>query len=391
MLGKAITNQSSKGLCILKSMGRIGKKLKMKRYKQSMIDIAQNKAKSKRKTCLESHTVYLPRRLTLESTIQFANKLHEVPESKEYVLDFQLVGRIEPYAMLFLSSEIQRWRSRFPYSTFVIQNHQSKSYAAHMGFFKAFGCDFGKMPGEAMGSSRYLPVSIWNAEELRKGAAENYEAVGEFIEKQAEEMSAVLTQTDSGDLFDTLTYSIREIIRNVVEHSESKQFGFCAQYWPRYGKVELALLDRGVGIKKGLSANPHLVVENDHDSLNYSLMPGISGKAFKGAKRDKHDVWANSGFGLYMTSRLCREGGSFFIASGDTGIYLSENKKRYLNTPFDGTALRLLLNTSRLSGLKSMLGRYTKEAAQFKKEYIDGQNFAASTASKMLSRDFKKS
>lgn len=372
-------------------MGRIGKKLKMKRYKQSLIDIAKNKSKCERKKCLESHTITLPRRLTLESTIQFANELHEVPESKKYVLDFQLVGRIEPYAMLFLSSEIQRWREKFPESTFAVQNHKSKSYAAHMGFFKAFGVDFGNTPGEAMGSSRYLPVSIWAADKLREGAAENYEAVGEFIEKQAEEMSAVLTQTDSGDLFDTLTYSIREIIRNVVEHSESKQFGFCAQYWPTYRRVELALLDRGIGVRQGLCTNPHLVVENDHDALNYALMPGISGKAFKGAKRDKHDVWENSGFGLYMTSRLCREGGSFFIASGDTGIYLSEKKKRYLNTPFNGTALRLLLNTDRLTGLSSMLERYSKEAVQFKKEYIDGQNFAASTASKMLSRDFKKS
>ena len=339
---------------------------------------------------MDRHIVYLPRRLTLESTIQFANELHSVPESKEYVLDFQLAGRIEPFAMLFLSSEIRRWRNRYPNSTFMVQNHESKSYAAHMGFFKAFGCDFGKTPGEAAGSSSYLPVSIWDVEELRKGAADNYEAIGEFIEKKAEEMSAVLTQTDSGYLFDTLTYSIREIIRNVVEHSESKQFGFCAQYWPTYGKVELALLDRGIGIKQGLSTNPHLVVENDHDALNYSMMPGISGKAFKGAKRDKHDVWANSGFGLYMTSRLCREGGSFFIASGDTGIYLSENKKRYLNTPFEGTALQLLLDTGRLSKLSSMLGRYSKEAAQFKKEYMDVQNFGASTASKMLSRDFKK-
>lgn len=371
-------------------MGGVGKKLKMKRFKQSMIDIASNRAKEKRSQCLESHTVYLPRRLTLESTIEFANELHDVPQAKEYILDFQLVGRIEPYAMLFLSSEIQRWRSRHPDTTFAVQNHQSKTYAAHMGFFKAFGCDFGNNPGEAAGSSRYLPVSIWSAEELRKGAADNYEAVGEFIERQAEEMAAVLTQTDSGDLFDVLTYSIREIIRNVVEHSESNQFGFCAQYWPTYGKVELALMDRGIGIKRGLSSNPHLVIENDHDALNYSLMPGISGKAFKGAKRDKHDVWANSGFGLYMTSRLCREGGSFFIASGDTGIYLSESKKRYLNTPFEGTALRLLLNTNRLSALSAMLGRYSKEAAEFKKEYIDGQNFAASTASKMLSRDFKK-
>lgn len=151
--------------------------------------------------------------------------------------------------------------------------------------------------------------------------------------------------------------------------------------------VELAILDRGIGIKSGLSTNPILKINNDHDALNLSLMPGVSGKAYKGARRNRNDVWANSGYGLYMASRLCIEGGSFFIASGDTGLYLSESKKRYLETPFVGTALKLTLRTNRLASLNSMLSRYLEEAYQID---ISGCNeMSASTASTMLSRDFK--
>jgi hypothetical protein len=258
-----------------------------------------------------------------------------------------------------------------------------------MGFFKAFGCDFGKSPGEVTGNSRYLPITIYDVESIKRNAAQNYQAVGAFIESQAEEMARVLTRENSGELYDALTYSIREIIRNVIEHSEADQFGFCAQYWPTYNEVELALLDRGIGIKQALSNNPHLQIENDHAALNLSLMPGISGKAFKGASQSKYDVWANSGFGLYMTSRLCREGGSFFIASGDTGLYLSENKKRYLNTPFQGTALRLLLKTDRISSLSSMLQKYRDEAKQIRATLGTEVNLKASVASTMLTRDFK--
>lgn len=340
---------------------------------------------------LKIHTIELPRRLTLENTIQFSNTLYNLPDAEEYVLDFLNVGRIEPFGLLFLSSEIQRCCSRNPKRKFSVLNHERKTYAAHMGFFKAFNCDFGKTPGEAAGSTRYLPINILSAEKLLEDAAENYEAVGNFIERQASGMAEILTQANSGHLYDTPTYSIREIVRNVVEHSNANQFGFCAQYWPSYQKVELALLDRGIGIRQGLSANPHLKIENDHEALNYSLMPGISGKAFKGSRKDKNDVWASSGYGLYMTSRLCREGGSFFIASGDTGLYLSEKKRRYLDTPFKGVALRLLLDTGRLSSLNEMLSRYAKEAVEFRTEFTERNNLAASTASKMLSRDFKKS
>ena len=200
-------------------------------------------------------------------------------------------------------------------------------------------------------------------------------------------MALILAQSNSGDLFDTLTYSIREIIRNVIEHSKSNQFGFCAQYWQSYSSVQLSILDRGLGIKSGLSTNPNLDISDDHEALNLSLMPGISGKAYKGAKSNPNDVWANSGYGLYMTSRLCREGGSFFIASGNTGLYLSENKKRYLETPFKGTALQLTLNTNRLSSLTSMLSKYRDEAHQF--DQAGNNIMSASKASTLLSRDFK--
>lgn len=331
--------------------------------------------------------VQVPRRLTLESSVQFACELRDLPESEVYVLDFGGVGRIEPFALLFLSSELQRFSSKRKGSHFVAENYEGCTYAGHMGFFKSFGLDFGKSAGEAKGSGTYIPITIYDVEIIKQQAADNYEVVGAFVEKKAEEMASLLTRSDYGDLFDTLTYSIREIVRNVIEHSESNQFGFCAQYWPSYGSVELAILDRGIGIRRGLSSNPYLQINNDHEALNLSLMPGVSGKAYKGVRRNPNDVWANSGYGLYMTSRLCREGGSYFIASGDTGLYLSEKKKRYLETPFDGTAIKLTLNTQRLKSLSEMLARYRDDAAKY--DTTDNHGISASKASTMLTRDFE--
>lgn len=331
--------------------------------------------------------VKVPRRLTLESTVKFACELSNLPNADEYIFDYSDVGRIEPFALLFLSSELQRLRSSHPEIKFSVANFEKCTYAAHMGFFKAFGLDHGKSPGEAKGNQHYIPITIFDSEGIRKTATENFEAVGAFIEAEAEGMSSVLTRSTKGSLFETLAYAIREIIRNVIEHSKSEQFGLCAQYWPTYSTVELAILDRGIGIKAGLANNPILKISGDHEALNLSLMPGISGKAYKGARINRNDIWANSGYGLYMTSRLCREGGSFFIASGNTGLYLSENKKRYLETPFQGTALKLTLNTTRLSNIDSTLSRFRDEAYALDK--TEQKILTASKASVMLSRDFK--
>ena len=326
----------------------------------------------------------VPRRLLLEATIKFAQELLNIPEADEYIFDFSRTGRIEPFALIFLSSELQRFRVNRSSSTHRVRGIESCTYAANMGFFKAFGVDYGKRPGEAKGSNTYIPITIFDAEAFRTGASENFEQVGEFIEKKAQEMSTVLCRVDSGNLFETLTYSIREIIRNVIEHSNTKKFGLCAQYWPTYHLVELSIIDRGIGIKDSLNSNKALEISSDREALNFSLMPGVSSKAVVSKNRKHYDVWANSGFGLYLTSRLCREGGSFFIASGTSGLYLSESKRRYLDTPFQGTALKLTLCTDRISSLYERLEKYRNEADKPVDKYT------ASLASHLLMKDFKQ-
>src|SRR5690606_17278401 len=86
-----------------------------------------------------------------------------------------------------------------------------------------------------------------------------------------------------------------------------------------------------------------------------SLQPATSGKVYKGQKRKPKGEWANSGYGLFMTSNICKRGGGFFMASGELGYYTSENKERFLETPFKGTALNLALDTNRIKDLQTML------------------------------------
>jgi hypothetical protein len=308
-----------------------------------------------------THTVIVPSNLVLEPTILFANSLQDLPDADSYIFDFAGVQRIEPFAMLALGSEIRRCRTRKQECRFTAINFGHCQYAARMGFFQSFGLNHGEPTGQS-GGANFLPIQIYNAQQLRDEASADKLAPAKYLEGMAERMSEILTRSDSGKLFDTIVYSIREVLRNIIEHSQTDRFGLCAQHWPSQNKVSLAILDRGLGIRQTLASNPYLTIENDWEALAYAIQPGISGTAFKGAYRDPDDAWANSGYGLYMTSKICKEGGSFFITSGSNGIYLSENKQRVLETPFQGTALNLTLNTDRVMDLESMLERFRKEA-----------------------------
>ena len=162
---------------------------------------------------------------------------------------------------------------------------------------------------------------------------------------------------------------------------------WCAQYWPRYDKVEIAILDRGVGIRSTLATNPILSVKNDRNALDLALLPGISRNVYPGSRQTEKNVWQNSGFGLYMTSRLCREGGDFFIGSGDCGVFLKSGQKSWFPFGFNGTAVRMVLRPSRIGNLAKALRKFSDDGEKIAKE-IKIKLPEASTASRMVRTDF---
>lgn len=334
--------------------------------------------------------VKVPQNLSLKNALKFCNRLWELEHSDEYAFDFINLGLVEPFTMAYVANEMKRYRDTKPESRFTALNHQNKHYAAHMGFFRAFGLKFGNEPGEASGSSTYLPLTILSVRELKEEATDSYDNVGNIIESRSKRIAKILTRQEEGDLVDTLTFSIREILRNVVEHSGSEIIEYCAQYWPTKKLVEFAVLDTGAGILQGLSSNPYLKMGDERDALHLALLPGVSGKMYKGVKKRKNDEWQNSGFGLYMTSRICRNGGDFFIVSNDKSLFLDGKSKQNFECKYKGVALRLRINTSKIFTYSDMLSRYREEGYAAAKRFSGKDAIEPSIASTMLARDFQE-
>jgi hypothetical protein len=332
----------------------------------------------------------IPQSLDLPAALDLSLRISEGGEADAYVFDFARTRTIEPFAMLLVSSEISRLKRRFPQTELQCSNYQHMSYAGHMGFFRAFGIPFGKAPGEAKGSSRYVPLTIFDCETLRMDAAQKGIEVGNEIEDNSRHLASTLCNSDGGALFETLSYSIRELMRNVVEHSEARRFGICAQYWPTKHRAEVAILDRGIGLRESLAGNPHIDASDDKRAINNALMPAVSGKAFKGSRNKQRGPWANSGFGLYMTSRICRNGGTFFVASGQTGLLLTQKAeaKRYYDCRFQGTAVRMVMRTDHVADLRDTLSKYRSEGFAIQSRYKEIVSIDPSSASLMLSEDF---
>ncbi len=338
-------------------------------------------------------TIIFPSQCSEETIFKFCSEVESHAGKERILIDFNEMGRIEPFTMVYVANHIRDFNRRNSETTSVsCIGYHDKNYAASMAFFRAFGLRHGREPNCKDGNDRFVPFTILRIQTILDEAIKELGSEQNVIERRSEHLAKILSQEESGNLVDALTYSIREVMRNVFEHSQSRSVEYCAQFWPSYNKVEIAMLDNGIGLRKSLKANPFIQVDSDSDAIQQALMPAISSKNYKGAPIDRNDPWHNSGFGLYMINRICRLGGAFLICSGDHAIKLDEDGKQHINLghQFRGTAVRMVLNTSRLTELGSMLTKFRCEGYEIAKEISGVGIYTASAASQMLSRDFAK-
>lgn len=328
-------------------------------------------------------TLRLPAHLDAGAAFEFAASLEQYPELTTYTFDFGDVGHISPFAMVFLSSVIRRFRDECFLDEFYIVNHERLGYAAHMGFFRAFGPEYGKEPGEASGGCTYLPVTQLRWEDIQTVARSRYASWQQVVEDKARALASLLLQRGEGVEVETVTYALRELLRNVFEHSNASDVWYCGQYWPTRNMVELAVIDEGRGVRSSLQANPFLTITSDYDALKYSLLPGISGNVFEGRRPSKYDPWANSGYGLYMTSQLCREAGEFLICSGASALRLTRDSSVRLDHSFAGTALCMRYDPTQIDNLNDTLDTLGREGQAVSRE-LRGAIVSPSAASRVL-------
>ena len=326
--------------------------------------------------------------------LQALNDVQITDNDSSICLDFGSMGRVEPLGMMYFAASLKSYREQLkssrPDVTFRAVGYEGHDYPAHMGFFRMFGLKFGKNPDDASGGSRYEPIRFLDLREIEQSAADKYQDVHDAIEERSQGLAKLLVQGNQPELVETLGYSLREIIRNSLEHARVGGLWYCAQYWPARDLVELALLDQGVGIRSSLARNPHLDLASDEDALRQALRPGISGVAFKGAKKRRDDAWQNSGFGLYMTSRLAGRDGEFFIGSGSAGLALSRGKESVAPFKLQGTGISIRFRPSKVAGLRASLDELRKSASDHEVADMDSAVKTASMSSIMLSRDFDK-
>lgn len=111
--------------------------------------------------------INIPKILDLENCLSLSSDLIRIDNSDIYEFDFSMLRWTPPFSMLYFSAQLRHFRNNHPNSICKALNYNSNSYAAHMGFYKAFGLDVGNDLGEAPGSDTYLPITEIRCDEIR--------------------------------------------------------------------------------------------------------------------------------------------------------------------------------------------------------------------------------
>ena len=242
----------------------------------------------------------------------------------------------------------------------------SKHYLERMNLFDFLKMDSGINITEHDSSGRFIPLTqIKNSASLTKFVTD----VTPLLHLEAKHAEPI-------------RYIMSELIRNVIEHSMSKDGAIVsAQYYKKSNTIRIGIADTGIGIWKSIneSHNP----KTDLDAIRMALTPGITG-----ATRKEGGTERNAGAGLFFIKSIASVNSDFFVIYSGKGLYKllkREGKKIELHAdPFDdrhskrnnlpnwqGTVVGIDLSldtTQEFSLLLGLLNQTLKEAIKERKK-----------------------
>lgn len=334
--------------------------------------------------------IVIPYRLALAEHV-YSLRLDSLNLSETSVCEFDFRGCTygEPFPLLLLANKIRLLSKRYRNCKFSLLAGKETfhTFADHIGFFRYIGWPRGREPGEAWGSTGYLPVERFSISEFQKRSLSG--PVGKQVSAEADRLAVVLSQKDEGPLFDVIQYAIREIMRNAAEHSKGDYVTILGQYWPKREKAEIVVIDDGIGIPSTLYSNEYVECNDSREALKCALLPGISGVPL--SERLKQDeYWGNSGFGLYVTSRVCADHGTFRIVSDHQGLTLRSGVQIEHDWKLNGTCVQMTLELRHADRIQNDIPRIIEDGEKQRLALLSEFPIKASAASKMLSSQYRK-
>lgn len=290
------------------------------------------------------YSIQLPRNVFEREFESFLSSISDLRNVDK--IDFKNIGYYMPAAIVALlcnliSTEEGGWGK-----VVVAPDSSGFRYFQRMNFFK-FLFPNKEIP-EAF--SRHNPINFSPILKIDKNSNEG-------------DISKIITSSIWGKRFlreeekynvcSVIQYAIGEIVRNVIQHSESHGY-IASQYYPKTQLIRIGIADMGIGILESFKKNksPFYNEKDNHLSMiRKALSKQVSSKTHL-ALPPYANGYENQGVGLTMLKALAKfTTGYFFIATGDAYSLTEGDSKEQsgnFNGFFQGTVCSIAFSRNQL-------------------------------------------
>ncbi len=282
---------------------------------------------------MSPQNVVLPKILDFETFGNFLqeNNLWNIGEPHQSIM-LETRGHewIEPTPLAALAVAVCERKNRYQAEITLNEFRGAKHprYFERMGFFDLLNQQSPVSPGVHHDpSGRFIPLQVFyslkEVDDLKKQAA-GLLGVGKF-------MAPFVTRV------------LEEAMRNAVQHAGADLRLVVAQRYPGPpARIQLAIVDSGIGIRASLYDKSKNVVGNAEKALILCVQAGVSGKR---GQATGHAFEQNQGFGLHLLNRIVEETyGKFVLATEDVLRFQDGNQTKFLRIkPIKGTILGIEL------------------------------------------------
>jgi len=252
-------------------------------------------------------TLYIPNSVALRNfDAIFTNNTFDFSDKKIRISFHNNYVALHPVGLAFYAAIADIIRANnCDYSASIKRSIPSIPYLQRMGLFKVLGFSNPIETQEHEETGRFIPLTkIRSSEELDS-----------FMRR----IDPILHTTRNNSR--VIKHVFSEILRNVIEHSQSQYGGnVCATYNRKRKKISIGISDAGIGLQNSL-ARSHKVL-SCQDAIIKALTPGVSGVTSRIGGNSE-----NAGAGLFFTKCIAQSTKNhFLIYSGDSYYKLKLSK-----------------------------------------------------------------
>lgn len=273
--------------------------------------------------------------------------------NSELKFSFSSLDFIEPAgAIIFLSTIDKLNIYNIPYELESIENlnRDAVSYGKTIGMFQELGLS--EAHSFDYGKTYISPTKVRVSEihqslrEQKKSTEDYYDEVSSLIVSKALQGFEYDFSEEVNNLF---VYVVREMVRNIFDHSKTDHFYYGSQMYPALGSVEVVIADLGEGLFETVPFDMEdewFKELTDEDAIRRAIIPGLTAASNHSYAPDDYK---NSGYGLALVQRILQKTeGIFSIASGEKSLTFSSEDETVNDCNIKGTLIRMRIKLNEL-------------------------------------------